>query len=55
MHDPDHQPARGDPPWMLPGVHSARVDVGTRNLELDEALGLNGAWYADSLLTPDER
>jgi hypothetical protein len=41
----------GDLPWMLLGVHSARLDVGTRDLELDEALGLNCAWYADILLT----
>jgi len=38
-------------PWMLLGVHSARLDVGTRDLQLDEALGLNCAWYADILLT----
>jgi len=41
---------RGDLPWMLLGVHSARLDVGTRDLKLDEALGLNCAWYADILL-----
>lgn len=40
-----------DVPWMLLGVHSARLDVGTRDIELDEALGLNCAWYADILLT----
>jgi hypothetical protein len=38
-------------PWKLLGVHSARLDMGTRNLELDESLGLNCAWYADILLT----
>jgi hypothetical protein len=42
---------RGDLPWMLLGVHSSRMDVGTRDLKLDEALGLNCAWYADILLT----
>jgi S1-C subfamily serine protease len=41
----------GDLPWKLLGVHSARLDVGTRDLKLDEALGLNCAWYADILLT----
>jgi hypothetical protein len=41
----------GNLPWMLLGVHSARLDVGTRDLMLDEALGLNCAWYADILLT----
>jgi hypothetical protein len=40
-----------DLPWILLGVHSARFDVGTRDIELDEALGLNCAWYADILLT----
>jgi S1-C subfamily serine protease len=38
-------------PWRLLGVHSSRLDVGTRDLVLDEALGLNCAWYADILLT----
>jgi len=45
----------GDLSWMLLGVHSASLDVGTRNLELDEALGLNCAWYADILMTLTER
>jgi len=38
-------------PWQLLGVHSARLDVGTRDLELDEALGLNVAWFSDILMT----
>lgn len=38
-------------PWKLLGVHSARMDVGGRDLQLDESLGLNSAWYADILLT----
>ncbi len=38
-------------PWRLLGVHSSRLDVGTRDLNLDEALGLNCAWYADILMT----
>lgn len=41
----------GDLPWLLLGVHSARLDVGGRDLVADEALGLNCAWYADILLT----
>lgn len=41
-------------PWMLLGVHSSRLDVGTRDLEMDEALGLNCAWYADILMTLTE-
>jgi S1-C subfamily serine protease len=44
-------PSDGDLPWILLGVHSARLDIGTRDLEMDEALGLNCAWYADILLT----
>lgn len=44
----------GDLPWILLGVHSARLDVGTRDLDLDEALGLNCAWYTDILLTLTE-
>jgi len=35
---------------VLLGVHSARIDVGTRDSSMDEALGLNSAWYADALL-----
>jgi hypothetical protein len=38
-------------PWRLLGVHSSRLDVNARNVDLDEALGLNCAWYADILMT----
>lgn len=48
-------PALGDLPWKLLGVHSARVDAGSRDRDMDEALGLNTAWYADILLTLTER
>lgn len=51
--DPDCR--HGDLPWILLGVHSSRLDVGTRDLDLDEALGLNCAWYADILLKLTER
>jgi S1-C subfamily serine protease len=47
-------PARRDLPWVLLGVHSARLDMGPRDLGRDEALGLNCAWYADILLTLTE-
>jgi hypothetical protein len=47
--------AAGDLPWLLLGVHSSRFDVGTRDLKVDEALGLNCAWYADILLTLTDR
>jgi len=36
--------------WRLLGVHSARLDVGSRDTQQDEALGLNSAWYADVLM-----
>jgi len=51
MRAPQSDVALGDLPWILLGVHSARLDVGSRDLDLDEALGLNCAWYADILLT----
>ena len=54
MRASDQKLLQGDLPWVLLGVHSARLDVGTRDLELDEALGLNCAWYADILLTLTE-
>ena len=38
-------------PWKLLGVHSARMEMAGRDLQLDETLGLNCAWYADILLT----
>ncbi len=38
-------------PWKLLGVHSARLDMGNRDLGKDESLGLNSAWYADILRT----
>jgi S1-C subfamily serine protease len=41
-------------PWKLLGVHSSRVDMSGRDLQLDETLGLNCAWYADILLTLTE-
>jgi hypothetical protein len=44
-------PELGDLQWKLLGVHSARLDVDSRDLVLDEALGLNCAWYADILMT----
>ncbi|MGH6626686.1 MAG: trypsin-like peptidase domain-containing protein [Burkholderiaceae bacterium] len=50
MRIADPEGAGGALPWMLLGVHSARLDVGTRDLKEDEALGLNCAWYADILL-----
>ena len=37
-------------PWQLLGVHSTRMDMGTRDRAQDESLGLNCVWYADVLL-----
>jgi hypothetical protein len=50
------QTLRGDElegglPWKLLGVHSSRMDMGSRDLKEDESLGLNCAWYADILMT----
>lgn len=39
--------------WTLLGVHAARLDV-SRDVEQDEHLNLNCAWYADILLTLTE-
>ena len=46
--------SNSDLPWKLAGIHSARLDVGTRDVVSDEALGLNCAWFADILLTLTE-
>ena len=51
MRARENEDLPGDLCWKLLGVHSARLDVGNRDLHLDEALGLNCAWYADILLT----
>ncbi|MCB1897003.1 MAG: trypsin-like peptidase domain-containing protein [Zoogloeaceae bacterium] len=44
----------GELPWHLLGIHSARLDMGSRDHAADEALGLNCAWYADMLMTLTE-
>jgi hypothetical protein len=49
MRNPAADP--GDLPWKLLGVHAARLDIGNRDEQQDESLGLNCAWYADILLT----
>ncbi len=41
----------GDLRWKLLGVHSGRLDMLPRDVQRDESLGLNCAWYADILLT----
>ncbi|WP_309899767.1 serine protease [Caballeronia sp. LZ035] len=44
--------ARGDGalPWKLLGIHSSTIDMGERDIQVDESLGLNSAWYADILM-----
>ena len=44
----------GRPCRILLGVHSSRMDMATRDQELDESLGLNCAWYADILMALTE-
>jgi S1-C subfamily serine protease len=54
MRDAAPSGATANLPWKLLGVHSSRMDMGDRDLVLDESLGLNCAWYADILLTLTE-
>ena len=51
MRSGQSDPTHRDFPWKLLGVHSARLDMGGRELGEDEALGLNCTWYADILMT----
>ena len=48
---PTERSGRGDLTWTLLGVHAARMDVANRDINEDERLNLNCAWYADVLLT----
>jgi len=48
---PTERSGRGDLTWTLLGVHAARMDVANRDVNEDERLNLNCAWYADVLLT----
>lgn len=48
---PDQQESGRKLPWYLLGVHSARLEAGTRDPEHDEVLGLNAVWYSDVLMT----
>ncbi len=51
MRIPNPQGALQDLPWLLLGIHSSRIDVGSRDGNVDEVLGLNCAWYADILMS----
>jgi len=55
MRSPHATRQDGGLPWKLLGIHSARMDMGGRNLVEDESLGLNCAWYADIVLTLTSR
>ncbi len=49
------QSGRGDlVVWALLGIHASRFDVDNRDVEQDERLSLNCAWYADILLALTE-
>jgi len=45
---------RGELTWTLLGVHASRMDVTNRDVEEDERLNLNCAWYADIVMTLTE-
>jgi S1-C subfamily serine protease len=51
MRSPAGAHDTGGLPWKLLGIHSSRMDMGSRDRVQDESLGLNCAWYADILLT----
>jgi S1-C subfamily serine protease len=38
-------------PWKLLGVHSSMLEMAGRDLQHEDLLGLNCAWYADILMT----
>lgn len=50
MRTGDGSGPAGKRPWTLLGIHSARLDLSTRDTEADEGLGLNCSWYADILM-----
>src|SRR5258705_4742832 len=51
VRSPTAQAGRETLAWMLLGVHTGRLDMTNRDVEQDDRLGLNCAWYADILLT----
>lgn len=46
----DDSSVPADLPYKLLGIHSSRFDVEGRDTTVDEALGLNCAWYSDALM-----
>ncbi|WP_309882591.1 serine protease [Caballeronia sp. LZ029] len=53
-HPADESGASCALPWRLLGIHSSTIDMTTRDLHVDESLGLNSAWYADVLMSLTE-
>lgn len=49
-----HASGRDGLPWMLIGIHSARLDSAARDEAEDERLNLFATWYPDVLLTLTE-
>ena len=49
LRKPGRTSGRRSLPWWLLGIHASRVDVTNRDLNEDERLNLNCAWYADVL------
>ncbi len=45
------QSGRSSLPWLLLGVHSARLHAANRDAAADERLNLFATWYADVLMT----
>lgn len=45
---------RAELTWILLGIHAGRMDVANRDVQQDERLDLNFAWYADVLMTLTE-
>jgi len=43
----EERSGRADFPWMLLGVHATRMDACNRDINEDERLNLNCAWYAN--------
>ncbi|MFD0893421.1 trypsin-like peptidase domain-containing protein [Luteolibacter ambystomatis] len=49
LRKPGRVSGRKSLPWWLLGIHASRLDVINRDLNEDERLNLNCAWYADVL------
>jgi hypothetical protein len=47
---PTPESGREELTWLLLGIHAGRLEVSDRDIEQDERLSLNCAWYADVLM-----